>query len=93
MEQYEQKSLFDLDGVKQGERFGKRHYWYYITDARNEKMVFGISPDGEPMWCEHDTRPGVGINPYLFNNRCSARGYKEDHKIAGHVRKWNYSYK
>lgn len=92
-EQYKQEPLFDLDGVKEGEQFGQRHYWYYITDARNEKMIFGISPDGSPMWCEHDTRPNVGVQPYLFNNRCSATRYKNDHEIKGTVRKWLYSYK
>lgn len=93
LEEYEQMELFELNGVKEGEKFGKRHYWYYITDARNERMIFGISPDGAPLWCEYDTRPGVGIKPYLFNNRQSARRYKIDRKIVGHVRKWHYSYK
>lgn len=89
----EQLELFDLNGVKEGIKWGKRHYWYYITSPRNMDMVVGISPDGAPIWTAHDTRPGVGFKPYLFNNRSSAERYKRDRKIAGHVRKWQFSYK
>lgn len=92
-ENYQQQELFDLDGVAKGEAFGRRHYWYYITDSRNERMVYGLSPDGAPMWCEHDTRPTVGVQPYLFNNRSSAERYKRGRAITGHVNRWHYSYK
>lgn len=88
-----QMELFDLDGVKQAEKeYGKRHYWYYITSPRNERMVYGISPDGAPLWCENDTRPDVGVKPYLFNNRYSATKFLTDRKLAGIVNRWHYSY-
>jgi len=93
MAKMEQKPLMDLQGVKYSAQYGKRHYWYYITSPRNDRMIYGLTPDGAPMWCENDTRPTVGTKPYLWNNRSSAERYKKDRKISGHVRKWQYSYK
>jgi hypothetical protein len=89
-----QLELFDLSGIAQAENgYGKRHYWYYITSPRNEKMVYGLSPDGAPLWCDHDTRPGVGVTPYLFNNAYSARRLIKDRKLSACVKRWDYSYK
>lgn len=89
----QQLPLFDLEGVKRGEQFGKRHYWYYVADARNERMIVGLSPDGKPIWAEHDTRPNVGLWPHLFNTRGEARRYRDTFANSGHVKRWNFSYK
>jgi hypothetical protein len=93
MPQYEQKPLFDLDGVKQGETFGKRHYWYYLISRDGLRMVYGLDDQNNPLWCVRDTRPVTGVKPYLFNNRASAARYCRDHKLNAEIRKWHFSYK
>lgn len=88
-----QEPLFDLEGVARGEKFGKRHYWYYVTDATNMRMVVGLSPTGKPIMAEHDTRPEVGLWPHLFNTMGEARRYRNAHVQSGNVKRWNFSYK
>lgn len=93
MSQPKQMELFDLESVKKGEEFGKRHYWYYVTDARNMLMVVGLSPDGSPIMGEHDTRSQVGLWPHLFNTMGEARRYRDKYVKSGNVKRWNFSYK
>jgi hypothetical protein len=88
-----QSLLFDLEGVTRGEETGKRHYWYYITDARNENMVIGLDMRGAPIMGEHDTRPTYGLWPHLFNTRRLAQIYRDKHIPGGNVKQWLFSYK
>jgi len=91
MKASKQKELFPLEDIQRAEKTIKRYPWYYITRWRNSEMLYAWTDDGEPLWCEHDSRGKNGILPHLYNSRHLAeRGVRTiGHPVA--ITKWCYS--